>query len=143
MVVGCGQDDLEEMKIIESTGAMVVTDDLCSGSRNIWTDVGPKEDRYEAIATRMIDGPPCVAKDVPGRRRVAHVLQLAKDYRVDGVITLERKYCEPQQWDNTTLVTALARQGIPTFRLETDIVTPVGPLRTRVEAFMETLESEI
>ncbi len=142
MLVGCGQDDMEEIKVIESVGAMVVTDDLCSGSRNIWNDIKPKEDRYAAIANRMIERPPCVVKDVPGRRRVAHVLKLAKDYRVDGVITLERMYCEPQQWDNTTLVTALARQGIPTFRLETDIVTPVGPFRTRVEAFLEMLDSD-
>ncbi len=74
---------------------------------------------------------------------MTHSLQLAKDYRVDGVITLERMYCEPQQWDNPTLVTALARQGIPTFRLETDTVTTVGPLRTRIEAFMETLDSDM
>jgi benzoyl-CoA reductase subunit C len=143
MILGSEQDDVELVKIIESAGAKVVIDELCTGSRNIWNDVKLKGDRFEALATRMIERPPCVAKDVPQRRRVGHVLQLARDYKVDAVITLEQMYCEPQQWDNTTLVAALAKQGIPTMRLETDIVTPSGPFRTRVEAFMETLDSEI
>ena len=143
MVVGSEQDDVELIKVIETAGATVVIDDLCTGSRNIWTEVKPKEDRYEAIANRMIERPPCVAKDAPERRRTNHILQLARDYRVDGVITLERKFCESQQWDNPTLVTAIARQGTPSLRLETDIINPVGPLRTRIEAFMETLDYDL
>ena len=32
--------------------------------------------------------------------------------------------------------------GIPSYFLEFDVTTPVGPFATRVEAFLETLEME-
>ena len=141
MVLGSEQDDVDLIKIIESLGAVVVTDDLCTGSRNIWTDVDTGKDPVEAIANRMIERPPCSAKDVPGRRRIDHVIGLARDFNVDGVIILQQKFCDPQQWDNPTLMAALDKNNIPGMKLETDLNTLPGPFRTRVEAFLETLDS--
>jgi benzoyl-CoA reductase subunit C len=140
LIAGSELDDVELVKIIESLGAVVVTDDIATGSRSIWTDVIPQEDRYEAIATRLITRPPDASKDVPDRLRVPHILKLVKDFRVDGVVILQNKFCDTYQWDNPALMAALTEGGIPNLRLETDIVNPPGPFRTRVEAFIETLE---
>jgi len=140
LVAGSEMDDVELIKIIESLGSVVVTDDIATGGRSIWTDVIPQEDRYEAIATRLITRPPDASKDVPDRLRVPHILKLVKDFRVDGVIILQNKFCDTYQWDNPALMSALTGGGIPNLRLETDIVNPPGPFRTRVEAFIETLE---
>lgn len=140
MVVGSEFDDVELIKIIESLGAVVVVDDIATGGRSIWTDVVPQEDRYEAIATRLITRPPDASKDVPDRLRVPHILKLVKEYRVDGVIILQNKFCDTYQWDNPALMSALTEGGVPNLRLETDIVNPAGQFRTRVEAFIETLE---
>ena len=140
MIAGSEFDDVDLIKIIESVGAVVVTDDIATGGRSIWTDVIPQEDPYEAIATRLITRPPDASKDVPDRLRVPHILNLVKDYRVDGVIILQNKFCDTYQWDNPALMAALTAAGIPNLRLETDIVNPAGQFRTRVEAFIETLE---
>jgi len=37
----------------------------------------------------------------------------------------------------------LKENGLPTLALEVDVTTPVGQFRTRLEAFLETLELEV
>jgi benzoyl-CoA reductase subunit C len=51
--------DAEFIRLIESRGAQVVADDICTGSRYFWNDVVPAEDSLSAIAARYFDRPSC------------------------------------------------------------------------------------
>lgn len=140
MLVGTENDDVELMQLIESLGGMVVADDHCSGSRYFWDLVPDGAEPLVSIATRYIERMPCPAKDIPQRQRVQHVLALARDYRVQGVIVVQQKFCEPFEYEIPPLQQALRREGIPSLVLEYDLALAAGPARSRIEAFLEMIE---
>jgi benzoyl-CoA reductase subunit C len=142
MIVGSEDDDTEFIQMVESLDATFVVDDHCTGSRYIWEDVNPDGDRLTAIADRYIRRVPCPSKDWPKRMRLPHLLKLAKEYRVEGAIIIQQKFCDPHELDIPATKKLLEENGIPTLFLEFDVTVPVGQFRVRVEAFLEMLREE-
>ncbi|MFC1945031.1 2-hydroxyacyl-CoA dehydratase subunit D [Chloroflexota bacterium] len=142
MVIG-SECDVDLIHLIESLGAQVVIEDLCTGSRYFWNEVIPAEDRLSAIAARYLNRPPCPLRDVPEHRRLIHIVNLAKDYNVHGAIIALQKFCEPHSFDTPPIEAALKELGIPTLFLELDFTLAAGQLRVRIEAFLEMLELQL
>lgn len=142
MILGSENDDRIFVKMVESVGATIVIDDHCTGSRYFWKEVEPEGDLLNSIAKRYIERPACPSKDWPERRRLAHVLQLAKDWNVNGAIIIQQKFCDPHEMDIPAQKRYLNENGIPTLILELDVTVPVGQFRIRVEAFLEMLGQE-
>ncbi len=143
MLVGTENDDAGLVELMESKGGLVVADDHCSGSRYFWNDVAPDGDLLGAIATRYIERPRCPAKDIPQRQRLEHVVGIARDYAVQGVVLLQQKFCEPFEYEIPSLQARLREEGIPSLFLEYDLAMNVGPMGSRIEAFLEMIELEI
>lgn len=146
MIVGSENDDVEFIGMIEQKmvlPATVVIDDHCTGSRYFWNDVVPEKDRIQAIASRYIERTPCPAKDFPEYRRFIDILQMAKEWRVEGAIVIQQKFCDPHEIDTPLLRSYLKENGVPTYFLELDVTVPVGPFTTRVEAFIESIMIDI
>jgi benzoyl-CoA reductase subunit C len=137
MIVGSENDDTEFVKMVESVGATIVVDDHCTGSRYFWNSTEYSGNILQDIANRYIDRPPCPTKDWEERKRFPHVLKLAKEYKVDGVILIQQKFCDPHECDMVPLKEYLNSNGFPTLFLEFDVTVPVGQFRIRVEAFLE------
>jgi benzoyl-CoA reductase subunit C len=137
LIVISSETDVEFISLIESLGAQVVIDDVCTGSRYFWNDVVSAEDGLSAIAVRYLDRPPCPLRDLPERRRLSRIVALAKDYNVDGAIIALQKFCEPHAFDTPSIERALKENGIPSLFLELDITLAAGQLQTRIEAFLE------
>ncbi len=76
------------------------------------------------------------------RTRIAHILRLAEEWRVDGAIVMQQKFCDPHELDTPAIRKSLEEQGIKTLFLEFDVTVPVGQFKTRVEAFLEMLAEE-
>ncbi len=143
MVVGSENHDLEVLKLIESRGTNIVIDEQCTGSRYFWNEVIPQKDRIVAIAQRFIDRPRCPLKDVTERKRLEHILDLAKEYNVRGALLVHQKFCAPHQYDIPRINDLLRKNGIPTYVLELDTTIHRGSVATRTEAFLEMLELEV
>jgi len=142
MIVGSENDDTEFVKMVESVGSSVVVDDHCTGSRYFWNLTQFTGDIMQDIANRYLDRPPCPTKDWEERRRFPHILNLAKEFSVDGVILIQQKFCDPHECDMVPLKEFLNSNGYPTLFLEFDVTVPVGQMRVRVEAFLEMLGVE-
>lgn len=142
MLLGSETNSPSLLRLVESLGATVVIDDLCSGSRYFWNEVIPQADRLLAIARRYLDRPRCPIKDVRYRRRTAHILQLAEDYNIYGVVMTLQKYCHPHQCDTPAIKSVLSKRNIPIHLVELDGTIPVGEFRTRIEAFLDMLQPE-
>ncbi|MBA7707705.1 hypothetical protein ES703_116583 [subsurface metagenome] len=95
-----------------------------------------------AIANRYIDRPPCPQKDWPERQRFTYILKLIEDFRVQGVILMQNKFCDPSEADIPPLTVFLREHNIPSYFLEFDVTVAIGAFATRVEAFLETLRGE-
>jgi benzoyl-CoA reductase subunit C len=142
MTIGSENDDVQFFEMVESLPATIVCDEQCAGSRYFWNPTIDAGDPIQTIANRYVDRPPCPTKDYPERKRFPHILNLAKEYGVQGVILMQEKFCDPHEADNPALKRFLEENGIPTLTLEFDSTNPLGPLKIRVEAFLETLSAE-
>jgi benzoyl-CoA reductase/2-hydroxyglutaryl-CoA dehydratase subunit BcrC/BadD/HgdB len=153
---GATLDDPALLALIEELGGQVVGDDLCNGERYFDTLVPEVEDPgaraadpdpdtglpdpWGALAERYLRRPPCPCKHSGLDVREKHLLSLATARGARGVIFVLKKFCDPHAWDYPPLAAALRTAGIPHLLLETEATTPVGVLRTRIEAFLEMLE---
>ncbi|MEK7848167.1 MAG: 2-hydroxyacyl-CoA dehydratase family protein, partial [Chloroflexota bacterium] len=140
LFIGSGNDDLAFLGLLDSLGLDVVVDEHCIGTRYFWSLTPDGADPIAAIADRLIAKPPCPNKDLVEKRRMAFLEEIARDFRVQGVIVMQQKFCDPHQWDAPDIKATMEKMGLPTLFLESDIVVPVGQFRTRVEAFTEMLE---
>jgi benzoyl-CoA reductase subunit C len=147
MIIGSENDDRPFMEMVEKDlrGTFVI-DEHCTGSRYFWNEVIPDKDRLQAIANRYLDRVPCPNKDWGmednSRKRFPHILQLAKDYGVQGAILVQQKFCDPHELDIPSLRRYLESNGIPCYFLEFEVTVPVGQFKIRVEAFLEQIEAE-
>jgi len=149
MIIGSENDDIEYINMIEtlgereSVGCTVVVEEHCTTTRYFWDEVDTDtDDPLRAIAERYIQRTPCPSKDWPKRTRLQRILKLAKDFRVDGAIIIQQKFCDPHEADVPFIRRFLEDNGIPTYFLEFDVTVAIGPFAIRTEAFLETLEAE-
>ncbi len=139
MLIGSEDDDIAFLRMCESCEATIVTDDHCTGTRYFWNEVVPQENRLEAIARRYIDRVPCPTKDWEERRRLPHIINLAKEWKVDGAVVIQQKFCDPHELDNTKIRQELDANDIPSIFLELDVTVPVGQFKVRMDAFVEMI----
>ncbi len=142
MLVGSEHDDVKFIEMVENLDAIIVIDDHCTGSRYFWNTTEQDTDALTAIAKRYLKKPPCPTRDFPARNRTAHIVNLAREWNVAGVIEVQQKFCDPHELDKVAVSKALEKAGFPILNLEADVIMPVGPFRIRVEAFLEMLGSE-
>lgn len=144
MIVGSELDDPSIYELIESLGGEVVIDEDCIGARYFWTEVNPDSDIVGAIATRYVNKPPCPVYDYDQeRRRLPFIRTLAQEYRVQGAILIQMKFCDPHEYDMPVIQRMFKSMNIPTLKLEVDITIPAGQFRTRIEALYETIQLEV
>jgi bzd-type benzoyl-CoA reductase N subunit len=143
MLVGSVLTNPEFVKSIEDQGALVVTDELCTSTR-YWGDKVVLDDGrpiLEAISRRYLNNFPC-ARMYPSDERFNRIIDYARDFRVDGVISEIVRYCVPYAHDLPLLTDRLSEVGIPTLALDVEYGTAgSGQVATRVQAFLEMLEA--
>jgi benzoyl-CoA reductase subunit C len=138
MLIGSEDDDTEFLRMTESMGANVVIDDHCTGSRYFWGEAPPAESPVASLADRYINKIPCPEKDWDGRVRWEHIFNLIDEYRVEGALLIQQKFCDPHEFDIPLLTKVLQEEkDIPCLFLEFDVTVPAGQFRTRLEAFLE------
>lgn len=143
MLIGSTNDDIDFVRLIESLGSNIVIDDHCTGTRYFLNEVSPEGDQLSAIASRYISKPPCPHKDLVKRCRLDHLLKLARDYNVQGVILILQKFCVPHEFDAPTIRLMFEKADIPVLSLESDVTIPIGQFQTRVEAFLEMIQFDM
>ena len=143
MIIGGELDDPAYLEVIESLGATIVADQLCWGSKTFSTLTDERIDPIEAIARRMLDHLPCPRMLDGYPRRLASLVEAVHEHRVDGIICERLKFCDLWGGEVEMLRRSVKQElQVPFLVLERDYLTAggVGQLRTRVQAFLETLE---
>lgn len=143
MLIGSPTSDADLEKLVESLGANVVIDEICTGSCYFWNEVIPQPDRLMAISLRYLGRPHCALKDNNWRRRPAHIYQLYEDYQAHGVIIAKQIYCHPHGTDNPLIWKILRERNIPFHYFERDTTLPYEETRLRLEAFINMLKPEL
>lgn len=137
---GSALDDPALVVLIESLGGAVVADTLCYGYRHFAGEVATEGDPMAALAQRYFYRNPCPRMMGAFECRLADTRELAQAASVDGVILNKVVFCDNHAVESTMMAEELEPQGIPTLLLEREhMLSDVGRLRTRVEAFMERI----
>jgi len=142
MIVGGELDNPEFIRVIEGQGGLVVTDALCFGSRLIWRDVDQSvSDPLTALAQYYVaDRPSCARMYTRYEQRVEYIKKMIRDFNVDGVVYVRLTFCELWGFEQYSLVNDFKQSNIPLLCMDREYtLTGVGQLRTRVQAFLETL----
>ena len=129
--------------IIESSGAVVVCEENCTGTRYFAHEVRENnasiDEAVEALTDRYLGNIHC-ACFTPNTERIDDIIRYAKEYQVDGIVNLNLKFCNLYATENYFVERALKEAGIPVLSLETDYTdSDAEQLRTRVGAFLEML----
>lgn len=140
MVVGSQLDDPGYLRIIEQTGGLVVADRFCVGSLPGLDQVVEGLDPLQALAEASLRKTSCPRMMEEFDSRVNDILVAVRDFAVDGVVLQAMKFCDTWGVESSPLSVALRDKGIPVLRLEREYsLTGVGQLRTRVQAFLESM----
>ncbi len=142
MLVGSVMTNPEFIKSIEELGVIVVTDELCTSTR-YWSDpvvLEGAENPLAALSRRYLNNFPC-ARMYPSTERFDRIVNLAREARVDGIISETIRYCVPYAHDVPLLSDRLKTENIPLLALDVEYGTSgSGQIRTRVQAFLEMVE---
>lgn len=126
--------------IIETSGAVLAMDELCTGIRYFRNLVDESQQdmdgMLDAIADRYLKIDCAVF--TPNDERVENILQITREYWIDAVIYYSLQFCDPYSVESYKVGKALEKEGVPMLYLETDYSTgDTGQLKTRIEALFE------
>ena len=145
-LVGSEVDDPDFTKLIETCGAMVVADRYCFGSFPSREQIVIREGEtaFDAICRHYLHWNQC-ARFMDGMKidqRTAEVKRLVKDFRADGIIYENMKFCEFWSYEKVLANHIFTNElHIPCCTIEKEYALgAVGQLRTRFQAFIESLE---
>ena len=147
LVVGSETDDSGFIKLIEEQGAFVCCDRFCFGSYpgRVPIELNDEEDALTQVCRHYIRNCHCprmMSMDkVYGRKK--YVADLAREYKADGVIYQQVKFCDPWAYERTLGSSMLHLDyGYPVLSIDRpyNVSSSVGQLRTRVQAFVESIE---
>jgi bcr-type benzoyl-CoA reductase subunit C len=129
--------------VLEELEVCVVGDDLGLGSLYYAIDVPDRGSPLADLAEGYLRYPPCSTVHPSSPGRATQLIRRVQHTGAEGVLILATKFCEPEFFDVPQLKEDLEEAGIPSLVLETELsMTAPGSVRTRVEAFVETLKEK-
>lgn len=146
MVSGCPMaiPNWKLYNIVENSGAVIVVEESCVGTRFLSmrrVDSSPND--VDGLLISLLDA--CLrihcACFTPNSGRIGDILQMAKYFKVDGVIHYSLQTCHDYNIEARKIERTLKQVNIPMLAVETDYSDEdTGQLTTRVEAFLEILK---
>jgi benzoyl-CoA reductase subunit C len=145
-------DDTDIMQVFEAK-ANVVMSESCGGIRAYRAEVKFTADPLEGLADYYLNEITCArtfrqatlgetrkdyARDL--QSRFGYLKGIIRDWKINGAIMLLVRYCDPFAFEMPSLKDYFNSLDIPSTYIEYDYTTgALAPLRTRVEAFLETI----
>ena len=135
------------IKLIEEQGALVCCDRFCFGSFPGRSEIvlNDQEDALTQVCRHYIRNCQCprmMSMDkVYGRKQ--YVADLAKEYGAEGILYQQVKFCDPWAYERTLGSSMLNLDfGYPVLSVDRpyNIASSSGQMRTRVQAFVESIE---
>jgi benzoyl-CoA reductase/2-hydroxyglutaryl-CoA dehydratase subunit BcrC/BadD/HgdB len=145
MISGCPSvmGNWKVHSLIEKTGAAIVIDETCTGTRyfeNLVED-GKKnlDEQLLALAERYMKiNCACFS---PNNERLESIERIIDAYKIDGVVQYILQYCHGYNVEAIRVADVLKRRNLPNIKIETDYSEEdIGQLRTRIDAFLEQLD---
>jgi benzoyl-CoA reductase/2-hydroxyglutaryl-CoA dehydratase subunit BcrC/BadD/HgdB len=134
--------DYKILELIEAAGGEVVIEEVCEGIRYYWNRIENNGDPFQSLAKGYLrDREPCAFMRSSTKRRLDFNLKLISDFNVSGVIWYELQCCETYDQESYYFNKKMIERNIPMLIVESNYdVSDAGPLRTRIDAFIELVK---
>ena len=146
VMVGSEIDDPGLIRLAEEAGALVVADRFCFGSLPGRQEIilNDQEDVLLQICRTYIKWGQCprFMNTEKIKERQEYVDRIAKEYRADGLIYQQIKFCDYWGYERASAFHVMRQEyGYPVLSVDHPYaVGSSGQLRTRIQAFVESLE---
>lgn len=146
LVAGSEIDDPGFIRLIEEAGALVVADRFCFGSLPGRGEIvlTQEEDALTQICRTYMEWGKCprFMNTAKIQERQTYVDALAKEYHAEGLIYQQLKFCDYWGYERASAFHVMREEyGYPVLSLDRPyVVGNSGQVRTRVQAFVESLE---
>ena len=151
LVDGACLDHAGLVELIEESGANVVSETTCNGMRDTFPLTDENEDPFMALARRYLDKINCPktyrensAGSFEGNiaDRFGDMGRYAERFHADGAILYVYKYCDPFGFEVPARKAYCDAIDLPLLWIE-DLYSSgtMGQLKTRIQAFLEMIES--
>jgi len=132
--------DVELLQLIESLGAIIVSDDLCTATGYFSGFVNEGEEPFEDLAERYLSCSACTFTAHPNvsliKDRIGFIKKEIERSKADAIIILRDKGCEIYGWQCSSIMEEL--QDFPILLLDIDTPISLEQYKTRIEAFIES-----
>lgn len=142
LLVGSVVDNIDFMQLVENSGAIIVSDFLCFGTRSFLDDVELSNGNpLEAITRRLYYRMSCPRMMDDHARRLEFIEKEIKRAKIDGVLLQRINNCDLFGCDNMLFEHELKDDlGIPVFNIDRESYqADTSRLQTRIEAFLEMI----
>jgi len=141
MLLGGEFENPELLSIIEGKSANIVTDMIWDGNRSIMYDVPIGSDPIYSLADYNLNIRPQDPRTAgTGKVRFEQIKEVGEKAKVDGYVHVKLALCDQYLFDQDDFNAFAKKNGMPTLRLDTEyILASTGQIKTRVQAFLETL----
>jgi len=142
LLVGSEVDDLTFTRLIENSGAVLVSDFLCFGTRNFLDDVKIVNGNtpLESIINKVYYRMSCPRMMDDHVRRLEYLKNEINRAKVDGVILQRVNNCDLYGCENMMLLHELKELDVPILNIEREFYqADTTRLQTRIEAFLEMI----
>lgn len=146
VMAGSEIDDPALIKLAEEAGAYVAADRFCFGSLPGREEIviEPEEDPLTSICRHYMEHGQCprYMNTDKIRERKTYIDALAKEYNADGIIYQYMKFCDYWGYEQAAATHIMRKDyGYPVLSIDHPyVVGQSGQLRTRIQAFVESIE---
>jgi benzoyl-CoA reductase/2-hydroxyglutaryl-CoA dehydratase subunit BcrC/BadD/HgdB len=136
--------DHKILELLEDAGSLVVIEEFAEGIKPYWHTVKTDGHPMQAMAEAYFMDRVVPAWFRPGGERLTHLVQLAKDYCVDGVIWYQLLYRESYKMQSHYFPEILKEEtGLTMLTLESDYdPAETAQMSTRIETYVESIRSK-
>jgi benzoyl-CoA reductase/2-hydroxyglutaryl-CoA dehydratase subunit BcrC/BadD/HgdB len=132
--------DYKVYDLLESAGANVVVEDFSEGLRSFLQDIEINGDGIRNLAEGYLLRIPPPAFFRPPEGRFDFLLQMAREFKVDGIVWYSMLYREVHEIEGIHFGRLFERKGIPFLRIVSDYDSAeYETFRTRIQGFVESL----
>lgn len=149
---GSTTDDAAVMSVLEADANVVFMED-CAGYRPYRGEVRVVTDEVMALAIHYLNEITCARTFIQNiaaptkkdyqqdlQARYGYLKGIVSDWKIDGAVLLLVRYCDPFAFEVPAVKDYFASLGVPATYIEYDYTEgSLAPMRTRVEAFLETI----
>ncbi len=140
VTTGIMADTAELLKILDDFGFTIVADQITHESVDLRQETPADFDPFRAMALRLahIEGTSVLFE--PEKLRGKQLVEIAKEAGADGVLWVNTKFCDPEEFDYVPCKKALDEADIPNLQIEVDQqMVNYEQIRTALETFRDIL----